>query len=38
MPRNRQRQLTTGEFRLRAYLGIAAVFLVITMIWTMAHG
>ena len=38
MPRNRQRQLSTGEFRLRVYLGIAGVFFVITMIWTAAHG
>lgn len=38
MPRNRQRHLTTTEFRLRVYLGIAGIFFMITMIWTMAHG
>ena len=38
MPRNRQRHLSTAEFRLRVYLGIAGVFFLITMIWTMTRG
>lgn len=38
MPRNRQRQLSIGEFRLRVYLGIAGVCFMITVIWTAAHG
>lgn len=38
MPRNRQRQLTTSEFRLRVLLGVAGVFFVITVIWAMING
>lgn len=38
MPRNRQRHLSTAEFRLRVYLGIVGVLFVITMLWTAIHG